>query len=309
MDSAQRITLLECFHRMQDAIEDLADAIEADNERAAWLASTPAPLAARRRTAVLLRDIWHREGAGDPRQTLNDIGLIGCDPHTRTLAARCNEAKDAFKAAVQALKVQPTRRQRLLAEMAREAHVRDRDVARALAAGGIGRLHLLQAYRHVPLLAETPARVGFSWASGSRSIRSLSRDEALALVEAMPDTHPAKAPYRQLLLAQPEHERVAQMRVLAPNLVANLVFVDGHETVERTRGGRTAPARREIVRRQLIHVHLPILFPLAPGETLPRHPLAAPEPRAGGRLARADRQIEDEPLLPALRIYRYRPLA
>ena len=69
------------------------------------------------------------------------------------------EAKDAFKAAVQALKVQPTRRQRLLAEMAREAHVRDRDVARALAAGGIGRLHLLQAYRHVPLLAETPARV------------------------------------------------------------------------------------------------------------------------------------------------------
>ena len=58
--------------------------------------------------------------------------------------------------------------------------------------------------------------------------------------------------------------------------------------------------------RRLMQAPLPILVPLRPGESLPEFVPVAPEPPEAPRLRRADVKIEDEPLLPSVRVHRYR---
>lgn len=305
-DAVLRIELLERFRQLHESLDALANAIEADQDRAAWLDAVPVT-EIRSRTAVLIRDIWYGEQVEDARMTVTSIGLIGCSETTLALAQAANEAKDAFKTVVLLFRGKTSERNRVLAEMLETWHARDPGLAHALSAGGIGRVHLVQAYRHVPVLDEAPVRIGFSYAASARAIRSLSRDQALELVDALPDTHAARAVYRQILGQYPAQERFAQMRSLAPNLVANLVFRDGYGEEERVRRGVPVRIRVEQVRRKLLHVHLPILFPLAAGAPLPAHPARGPEIRStASRLLRSDRRIDGPPLIPALRLYRYR---
>ncbi|HNB88944.1 MAG TPA: hypothetical protein PLP91_01045 [Plasticicumulans sp.] len=306
VDAVLRIELLERFRQLHESLDALATAIGADQDRAAWLDEAPVT-EIRTRAATLIRDIWYGDEVEDARMTVTSIGLIGCCAETLTLAQAANAAKDAFKTVVLQFRGKTSERNRALAEMLETWHARDPDLARALSAGGIGRVHLVQAYRHVPVLDETPVRVGFSYASSARAIRALTRDQALELVEALPDTHAARAVYRQMLSQYPDSERFAQMRNLAPNLVANLVFRDGYGEEERVRRGVPVRVRVEQVRRKLLHVHLPILFPLAAGAPLPAHPARGPQVRsAASRLLRSDRRIDGPPLIPALRLYRYR---
>lgn len=305
-DASMRIDLLDRFHRMHSALDALAAAMEAETTHAAWMDTVPVT-EVRQRAAALVRDIWFGDDIDDARATVTAVGLIGCSDATLELARTANAAKDAFKALVLLFRGRTTERNRALAELLDTVRARDPQLARALAAAGVGRLHLVQAYRHIPVLDETPVRVGFSYAASARAIRALTREQALELVEALPDTHAARAVYRQILAQYPPDERFAQMRSLAPNLVANVVFRDGYEEVERIRRGVAVRVRAEQVRRRLLHVHLPILLPLTAGTGLPAHPARGPETRtAGSRLVRSDRRIDGPPLIPALRLYRYR---
>ena len=84
---------------------------------------------------------------------------------------------------------------------------------------------------------------------------------------------------------------LARFRSVCPPLRANIVFaVDGGSGMLR----------------RLMQAALPILVPLQRGENLPEFVPVAPEPPVTPRLRRADVRIEDEPLLPSVRIHRYR---
>lgn len=304
-DASQRIELLTRFGKLVACLQELGVALDNEPDRAAWMDEVPAH-EARSRAAALIRDIWYGDEVADARETVTSIGLIGCSETTMALARSVNNAKDEFRSVVLEFRGRTSERNRALAEMLETWHARDPQLARALSAGGIGRVHLVQAYRHIPLLDEAPVRVGFSYATSARAIRALSRDQALELVDALPDTHAARAIYRQTLAQYPASERFAQMRSLAPNLVANVVFRDGYVEEERLRRGEVVRVRVEQVRRKLLHVHLPILFPLAAGTPLPVHPARGPQLRdTSSRLLRSDRRIDGPPLVPALRLYRY----
>jgi hypothetical protein len=50
---------------------------------------------------------------------------------------------------------------------------------------------------------------------------------------------------------------------------------------------------------------LPILLPLKAGQTLPDFIPIPPDPGSSMRLKRSDVRIEEEPLLPLIRVHRY----
>ncbi len=287
-DRLLRLELLEAFHALAAALAAVSAAVRDDAPRGCWLAG--AGEAPRAQAAEALADIWYRH-EGDGRVTTSCLGLLGCSTETLALAVQANAAKDGFKAAALKLRGRPsTRRERLLAEVLETWHAREPGLARAMSAGGFGRVHLTQAYRHLPVLESAPARVGFSWTSRARAIVRLSVADAQRLVEALPDHHTAKAVYHARLAALPADEMLARVRYLTPNVVANLVFPSPDGEM-----------------RKAMRVHLPLLFPLESGAALPEHgePADAPHPR-GRRLLRADRRIETEAYLPGLQVYRYR---
>lgn len=286
---ALRIHLLESFERLLDSLTVLCSAVRNDVALPVWVSRTDQELDEgldmRLKAIQLYHALWYEDGQ-DGRETLTCPGIVGASPATLELAHACNSAKDTFKAAILALKsLSKPEANILMADL----HRRNEEVATAMKRLGAARLNLKQAYRHIPLLQVRPSKIGFTWSKQGRTIQRTTPTEARRLLERRTD-NPQVQLELQRLANLPDTEVLARIRSVCPHLRANIVFsrpVDG-------------------VERRLMQAPLPILIPLAAGQSLPEFVPIGPEPVGSLRLQRSDVRIEAEPFLPSIRIHRYR---
>ncbi len=254
-----------------------------------WLPLTDAEQCAgadaREKAVQLYCDIWYRDGQ-DGRSTRSCHGLVAATPAILDAADEANRAKQAFRQAVMAIRQQAPDNHWLAL-----LHQRRSDLRRDLNSKGLGRLHLKQCYRQIPVVRQHPARVGFNWYSSGRSIRRLSVEEVSEKLLKMGLDKPHVQLQYERLTHLPPSAPLAQVQQQAPLMRANLRFDHDDAASERN----------------AMNLSLPLLFLWQPGQAFPEHnqpPLQAPALRQ--RQLRSDCKIEQQPFLPSLRIHRYR---
>lgn len=287
--SLLRISLLESFEHLLATLDDFCTSLRQDAVLPAWVSRTEEEvrdgLDIRLKAVSLYQTLWYEDGQ-DGRETLTCPGIIGASPETLAVARQCNEAKDAFKAAVLALK---TLTKPEVNALMMDLHKRHETVAVAMKRMGAARLHLKQAYRRIPLLEQRPEKIGFTWSKQGRTIQRTSVPEARRLLQQRRET-PQVQLELQHLAGLSDQEMLARVRRVCPHLRANIVFA--------------GPGIQ--VQRRLMQAPLPILVPLQAGERLPEFIPIAPEPAGNLRLQRSDVRIEEDVFLPSIRAYRYR---
>ncbi|RAH38171.1 DNA replication terminus site-binding protein [Halomonas sp. SL1] len=234
-----------------------------------------------------LLDVWYQDGQ-DGRSTRSHVGLVAATPAVMEAARRVNDTKQAFADLLARIREEEPS---LLPEIKAVLPFRHPELHTHLRGSGLARLHLKQCWRAIPLAPAPVARVRFAWYSSGRSIKRLSVREAEQKLLAL-DTD---APHVRIQLRQlagiPDGEPLAQVQTQAPLMRANLFFreplEDGH-------------------RRRAMNVALPLFVPADDGR-LPDHNLPPDHPpQTRTRARRRDERLEQEPLLPSLRVYRYR---
>jgi hypothetical protein len=226
------------------------------------------------------------------RNTISRYGLVATNAQGLALAEQVNSAKDQFKQAVTRFRqAQPGQ----LTNLSQQLVKRHPELAALLRADDLGRLHLKQAYRHIPLLNAPVIKVGFSWYLGGRSVKKISLAQAEQQLRNLGEDKPHIQLQLQKLqqLAPSEHHRLRKVQRQTPLIRANIVFQ------------QQDPITKQLITcRKSMNVALPLLFPLAAGKSLPEHsviPLIPPEDHQ--RLKRSDKRISEQALLPSIRVY------
>lgn len=286
-----RIELLQSFDDMIKALSTFCSALRGDTRLPIWVSRTEQEMSdnlnVRDKAIMLFQALWYEDGQ-DGRETLTCPGLIGASPETMTAAQNCNRSKDAFKAAVLALK---KLRKPQVDALLTDLHARNAEIALTMRRMGTARLNLKQAYRHIPLLDTRPIKIGFTWSKQGRTIQRTSVAEARRLLERRKDSLQTRTELERLREV-PETEMLARVRSVCPHLRANIV----------TRN------KDELIERRLMQAPLPILLPLQADDALPDFIPIPPEPTGAVRLKRSDVRIEEEPFLPLIRIHRYQSI-
>lgn len=278
LDSA----VLEAFEALQQRLSTFSQQLKQDKPRC-WLPGSPADLSIHARLAELYSDIWYIDGS-DGRTTRSQCGLVAGSPQLLDLANLVNQAKTHFK-------------QTVIAYHASEGKYPDtalktraKALAEALNREGLARLHLKQCYRHIPVLEFTPTKVGFNWYCSGRSIKRLSVEAVMRMLQKMDTGQPHIEIQLQVLASLPPDEPLAQLQTQAPVVRANLQW-----------------SENGVRQRRALNCALPLLFPLRDGDEFPIHnEIASAPPEVRERKERSDLRIEPIPLLPGLRIHRYK---
>jgi len=249
-----------------------------------FLGNPPEPSQSSRSQAIdLYSNIWHQDHS-DGRKTKSYYGLVGGDSQLILAAHQLNTSKDQLKRAVSILK------QQALAELNQALHKRASTVANVLNKQGLGRLHLKQCYRTLPILDSRPDRVRFSWYTSGRSIKKITVKEATDKLLKMGYDKPHIAIQMDKLQRLNANTPLAQVQTQAPLIRANFAWKTTDENWQRQ--ARNCP--------------LPIIIPLENGEPLPDCNQLTPEPPTERQRAqRADNLIDPEPFIPSLRVHLY----
>ena len=236
---------------------------------------------------TLLSDLWY-QGNQDGRETRSRHGIIVADAKTSELIRSINHQKESFRAAVNRA------RQNLSQEHWLQHHEQlsnhGQTLREQLRLSGLGRVHLKQCYRHIPLLEKPVTKIGFSWYNNGRSIKKISHQQAQNLLLALGENKTHIQSQLQVLSQLTAGTQLAQVQTLAPVVRANLVFNRKDESKDKT------------TERKAMNVSLPLFVQ----ESLPTHntiELQAPNGRS--RLNRSDNKISNEPILPSIRAYTY----
>ena len=236
------------------------------------------------------QDIWYRDQQ-DGRETRSCYGLVMANEDIINLAEDANLAKERFKGLVQ--KIQKNDKDFWLSQKA-QLNTRHTTLRNQLYYTGLGRIHLKQLYRHIPILAHRPEKIGFTWYSNGRSIKKLSIAQAEAKLLAMGEDKIHIQQQLQKLHTLPEHEILAQIQTQVPVVRANLVF-----KLLNDKGNA------ETIRKAM-NVSLPLLVPQEDNPLLPAfNQIDEQPPIARTRIARSDFKICEEVFLPSLRVHRY----
>lgn len=284
-----RTDVLTSYEQLIGSLQQLSIAIQEDRYLPVWAPLSDYELQTgiemRTKVAHLYSALWYEDGQ-DGRDTINCPGLIGAGSNTVQCIHAANNAKDAFKNAVLALKsVTKAEANSVMADLNR----RNEEVAATMRRMGAARLNLKQAYRRIPVLEERPLKVGFTWSKQGRTIQRTTVAEVRGLLESRMIT-PQLQVEMERLGSIPSSEILARVRTVCPHLRANIVFMNDNNELKR----------------RLIQAPIPIAVHLRAGEPLPDFVPVDSEPTAVRRLQRSDMRLEDEAFLPSLRVFRYR---
>jgi len=236
------------------------------------------------------QDIWYKDQQ-DGRETRSCYGLVMANEEVIALATKINLAKDTFRNLVQ--KIQKANKDLWLSQKA-QLNVRHQTLRNQLYYTGLGRIHLKQLYRHIPVLKHRPEKIGFTWYSNGRSIKKLTVADAEAKLLSMGDDKTHIQQQLQKLNTLPEFEMLAQIQTQVPVVRANLVYRISNEK-----------GHIETLRKAM-NVSLPLLIPEDGSPFLPSFNQIDNEPPiARTRIARSDFKICEEVFLPSLRVHRY----
>lgn len=236
------------------------------------------------------QDIWYKDQQ-DGRETRSCYGLVMANEDILNLAQEVNQAKDVFKKLVQ--QIQKKDRDLWLSQKA-QLNNRHQSLRHQLYHTGLGRIHLKQLYRHIPILEHRPEKIGFTWYSHGRSIKKLTVAQAKTKLLAMGEDKSHIQQQLQKLNTLPEHEVLAQIQTQVPVVRANLVYKLLNEK-----------GQPETVRKAM-NVSLPLLVPEEKSPLLPIfNQIDEQPPVARTRIARSDFKIFEDVFLPSLRVHRY----
>lgn len=237
-----------------------------------------------RHARQIFTDIWH-SGHQDGRRTHSCFGLVGANPDLLAAAEQLNEYKDQFRICIGQLKKSE------LPEISQKLHQRSQAVAASMNQAGLGRLHLKQCYRHIPLVETKPDNIRFSWYSSGRSIRKVTAHDAMEMLLKLDISQTHINRQIEKLSPLDKNTPLAQIQKQVPVIRANIAW-----KIDATHWQRIAK-----------NCPLPILIPLGEDDQLPVHNNLAPTPPAQrSRALRSDSIIDPEPFLPTLRIHLYR---
>lgn len=278
--STQRVLLqMDLARALRGFLAELAEArtgLANDIDHGAWC--WPVGGDARQRVIEAITTVRYQDGQA-PNTALSFPGVVAVSPETAAALEALNAAKNTLRAALRAMDGQ---------RVTRADGVREPLSRAALHDLGEPRLHLLQAWRLVPLIAR-PLQIGFTWAH-VRKVSRLSVAEATTRLQRL-----GEGPHLQMQLAR-------------------LAELDPAETLAEVLPAAVHPRANLLMdakgARQQLRVVLPIAFIDAPHRPLP--PISALPPTREAdpyRLRRRDVRLEDEPFLPSLHVHRYLPEA
>ena len=232
----------------------------------------------------LYTDIWHKD-QHDGRRTQSCYGLVGAEASVISSAERVNQAKDLFRKTIAQINKTD------LAFVQHQLNKRSGKIAALLNTEGLGRLHLKQCYRHIPILVSRPEKVRFSWYSSGRSITRLSVDDAMNMLLKLDTSQSHIVQQIEKLSRINSSTMLARIQTQAPVIRANMAWSLPDKTT--LRAAKNCP--------------LPLLVPLSDDDTIPEHNhISLTPPVARSRSLRSDTIIDPEPFLPSLRIHLYR---
>jgi hypothetical protein len=291
LNPIQSTDLVEVFDALALGLAQFCDLLDQQQPKC-WIALSEdeSNLDHLKKARSYYQDIWYKDQQ-DGRETRSCYGLVMANEKIITLAQEINNAKDTFRALVQ--QVQKTDKDLWLSHKA-QLNTRHQNLRNQLYYTGLGRIHLKQLYRHIPILPNRPEKIGFTWYSNGRSIKKLTALQAQNKLLAMGEDKSHIQQQLQKLNTLPEHEILAQIQTQVPVVRANLVYKllndKGHsETI-----------------RKAMNVSLPLLVPEEESPLLPSfNQIEDQPPVARTRIARNDFKICEEVFLPSLRVHRY----
>lgn len=163
-------------------------------------------------------------------------------------------------------------------------------------------LMLLQAYRHIDIVPGIPDQVSFGWTGRSRSVRQITREDAIEMVEKMGEGAESVLASRWLrALEEIDDDLLAQVKDIPPKPVCNVRYT-GEDGLARwmQRPSCTMPAL--VQGRRLPTIRPLTTFDADAIEASMRAPDGAPS-----EATRSDSLLLPEPLIDAIHLYRYKP--
>lgn len=279
--SELRIEVLNNFSSLTKATKELCDAVKSEYQMLAWVQDTQnSNISPREKATAVLSQLHYLDNQA-PREILICAGFIGATEDTLLLAKELNYRKDQFKKSILALKSakRPTN----------DAKSRSIQASQYLNEMGLGRLHLKQCYRKIPILDKIPSKISWTWAH-TKAIKKISVRKAHEMLLKKGNDVGIQIQLQQLNML-PEHESLAIVQELAPHLRANLVFI-----------------QEKSVQRTMIKGPLPIFFPCTSLTPYPQFTPPGEKCGRSDRLIRSDVRLDPIPFLPAIRVHRYKKL-
>jgi hypothetical protein len=273
--------------QLEAALNALSDSLCLDAE--IFAATHPGPFKTHGEGLQLVRsaivDLYYGEGSTDGRCTPVCLGAVGVASRVIELVRDANGAKDRFQQAAQDLISNMVNRKGGALSVAGRAKA----LRGLLSDIGYGRLSLRQCYRHIPIVEYTPSSLRFSYSSGGRSIRRITIEKAVAILDKMGYESQKSMIEREKLANMPGDTVVAQVQNLAGYYKANVHGSDEGDI-------ETIPA------------FLPIFYPYDANAPIIRQPELpqADDSRRLARRSRSDKKLEDTPLASTIRLYAYR---
>ena len=273
IDTSVRIQLRDTVLALEDALDRLREHLQ---EQSPAVVVTDSEANRADAIAAITRTFYTRDQK--PGEVTRTPGLVVTTrKRIPDLVHEANEAKQAFRQA------------RLTFQRAagrKTGRGRDRLLNVALRQMHRNRICFLQCDRKIHVLPQDTRRVGFSWASGARSIRKTSVEQVRQEYERLALSGAEVERELEILASLPSTLPLAIARPRATHIRANAV-TDGDE-------------------RFSVLTSIPLIVLRAPGDAhLPEFNTLPPSPPEPHRKRRSDQRVSDEPLFPESHIYPY----
>lgn len=262
--------------------------------------------------------------AKDGRESWDYPGVLAVPVLTLSLVHEVNQAKTAFKEAVEAANQLFVTEQGIPVDNPGKARVTWHTSGLSYSSGllpegvyplarwhlahlGRANLNLRQCWRHIQVLDEhdsPPDSVSFSWLH-KRNVSRVLCEEVRARVRAIESDHPEVMKMKHAIEAVPKNEIMAYVQQPSPTLVVTGMWkgderepIHGRKSHDRVRVQRVA--------------NIPILVPFDERVIDEDSPMRVKSPKhsadvPSSQVRQKGRKLEDEPLLPSYNVYRYLP--
>ncbi len=255
---AARLAVRDTLLSLIDHAGLFRDAVTNDRDLPAWVMEQERKLSvsAREQAAQTASCLTYQDDQ-QRQQTLKLTGLIGISDKTLELGRSFNQSKADFKAAM-------LHYRQLFGESIKMTDFSSKELRDGLLGHlKIQHLHFVQCYRQVKLFEDAPARIGFSWASGTHGTVRLTAEKAIQHLKDKFTTSQVIVNDIKQLEQMPKEAIVVIKRPLAPHLRANLSWSDSIESLRKSdKSLRTQYPGQ-------INTPLPLFILLSSGQPLP----------------------------------------
>lgn len=293
------IAVLESYKNLKKNLLKLNSLILADQNLPLWIYNNDNLNSneLRYKLIIILNQIEYHD-AQDPKETVIYPGIIAASKETIDQISIINNCKSEFKEAIQNLKklkiknsdpVLTDEFNKVFYSFEDNKNKREFNTQSTLKRNGLARLNLKQCYRTIKVLPIKPNSVSWTWAN-TKAISKISKDEAIEKLKLKGNDYGIQQQIKKVESLK-NHEKLAIVQVLAPNLRSNIVYPDN---------------KLDIPNRQMIKGHMPIFYQDIIGNELPYFKVPKPKSEVNIREnKRADRKLDSEAFLPAIRAFRY----